>query len=102
MDGIDLGFARKPDDVCNVEVGLNRTFALAHKITLIGLEPMQRKPVLIGINGNRPDTEFSGGAKHADRDFTAICDEYTFDLSVHHFVPNSNLWSLANTLHFPI
>ena len=46
MNGVDARLDGDPHDVVDVEVGVDRTLALADEIALVRLGPMQREAVL--------------------------------------------------------
>lgn len=81
MDGIDLGGTGDVQDVVNVEVGLQGLPALAYQVALVGLEAVQRQPILARVDGHGTDTHLRGGAHYADGDFGAVGDQDGFDFS---------------------
>ena len=72
MDGVDALLQRQRDNALDVEIGLHRTFAFAHQVGFVGLEPVQGQAVFLGIDGHRAQAQFVGRAQDADGDFTAI------------------------------
>ena len=52
---------------------------VADLVGLVGLEPMLRVAVLVGIDGDRADAEFVGRAKRADRDLAAVGHQHFGD-----------------------
>ena len=80
MDGIHAVALRHFDDGRDVEVRPDR-FAAGRRTNqerLVGLEPVQREPVFVAVDGHRLQAELSGGAKNADGDFRAVGDEEFF------------------------
>jgi hypothetical protein len=69
MDGVHLGLARHPQNLVNRKIGLDRAFSLADLIGLVGLEAVEGKLVLLGIDGHGRDAQFRGGAENADGNF---------------------------------
>lgn len=63
MDGIDLGDTGDAQDVVNVEVGLQGLPALAYQVALVGLEAMQRQPILARVDGHGADVHISEAAR---------------------------------------
>ena len=78
MDGVDALFRGQRDDALDIQIGLDRPFAFADQIGFVGLETMQAEPVFLGIDGDRAQPEFVGGAQDADRDFAAIQGQQFF------------------------
>src|SRR5262249_6859209 len=72
MDGIDLVLLGQRDDAVDVEVGAQRLPRRPDAISLVRLEAVQRKPILMRIDGHRAYAQLMGRAKHADGNFTAI------------------------------
>ena len=75
VDGVDTGVARDAQDVLAVQVGRQRLLAFADEVTLVGLEAVQRLPVLLGVDGHGADTHLVGRAHDADRDFGTVGDQ---------------------------
>ena len=75
MDRIGARLARDPQDVRNIEVGLDGALALADQIGLIGLGAMQAEAVFLRIDRDRLDVELVGRAHDADGDLAAIGDQ---------------------------
>ena len=71
----DAGVARNPQYVLAGQVGGQRLLALTHEVTFVGLEAVQRLPVLLRVNGHGADTHRAGGAHHADRDLGTVGDQ---------------------------
>ena len=65
-----------PDDFRNRQIGRDRPHALADAIGLVGLEAMQRKLVLFGIDGDGALAEFGRRAHDADGDLAAVGNQY--------------------------
>ena len=79
VDRVDMRLVGDADDVGDVEVGLDRTLAVAHEIALVGLGPVQREAILPGVDRDRADAELVRGAHHADRDLAAVGDQEALD-----------------------
>ena len=79
MDGITVCFTCDTDDVCNVEVSLDRPLAVANEVAFVGLETVQGEAVLPGIYGDRADAEFVRGPHDPDRDLAAVGDQQPLD-----------------------
>ena len=54
--------------------------AAADHIAFVGFEAMQGEAVFAGIDADRADPHFRGGATHPDRDLAAVGDEKLADL----------------------
>ena len=80
MNGVDLVLLRERDDRWNVQVRLDRLARLADEIGLVRLEAVQGVAVLMGINGDSPNPQLMGAAKHTDGNLAAIGDEQLGDL----------------------
>ena len=74
MNRIDVMVPRDSDDLVDRKICLQSPPALADLIGLIGLEAVQGKPVLPGIDGKRPNPQLGRGAKYPDGDLGAIGD----------------------------
>jgi hypothetical protein len=70
---------RDADDVVDVEIGIDRAFAIAHQVAFICLGSMQREAVFARVNGDGSDPELGRRAHNANRDFTAIRVEQALD-----------------------
>ena len=81
MNGVHALLPRQRDDALDVEVGLHGPFAFAHQIRFVGLEPVERQAVFLGVNGDRAQTQFIGRAQNTNGDFTAIEGENFFHFS---------------------
>jgi hypothetical protein len=75
MNCIHAFFFRERDDSRYVQIGLNRTLACADLVGFVGLETMQRQPILLRIDGHGPQPEFVRGTKDANGDFAAVGSE---------------------------
>lgn len=75
MDGIDFLLHREFNDAVDIEICLDRAFALSDEIGFIGFEAMQTEAVFLGVNSDGAKAELVGGAQNADRDFTTIESE---------------------------
>ncbi len=65
------------DQCWDVQIPLDRQppFGRADQIRLIGLEPVQREAVFVGVDRDGPQSQLGGGPKHANGDFTSIGDK---------------------------
>jgi hypothetical protein len=54
-------------------------------VRLVGLQPVQRIPVLVREDGDRPRAQLIGGTKRPDRDLAAVRDKH---LAEHSGVPS--------------
>ena len=53
------------------------------QVGFVGLEAVQREPVLLGVDGDGAQAEFVGGPEDADRDFAAVeCEELLQTFSI--------------------
>ena len=59
--------------------------ALTDLVGLIGLEPVQGVPILVGVDRDSAGSEFDGGPEGSDRDLATVCYQ---DLAKHH----TSLW----------
>ena len=81
MDRVGAREFRDADHLVDRQIALDRAqvalqmVATAHLIALVGLEPVQRKLVLLGPDCDRLDAEFVGRAKDTDGDFGPVGDE---------------------------
>ena len=73
---------RQGDDALDIEIGLDRAFALADQVGFVGLEAVQGEAVFLGIDGDGAQAEFVGRAQNADGDFAAIQSEKFLHLEV--------------------
>ena len=72
MNGINaFGFGQR-DNSRNVQISLDRAFAGADLIGLVGLETVERKAIFLRIDGHGAQAEFVGRAKDANGDLAAI------------------------------
>ncbi len=83
MDGVAARLARHPDHLGDRQIGRDRPQPGADTIGLVGLEPVQRELVLLGIDRDRALAELVGGAQDADGDLAAVGDQDLFE----HWVP---------------
>ncbi len=72
IDGIGPGLEGGVDDQFMIEVGPDRMAPLPDLIGLVGLDPVQRPPVLPGVDGHRPDAELGGGPERSDGDLAPV------------------------------
>ena len=63
------------DDLADRQIRAHGVPDVADLVGLVGLEPMQRIAILVGIDRHRADAHLVGGAEGADRDLTAVCDQ---------------------------
>ena len=80
MDRIGAALAGDTDDFLDAQVGGDRAEPLADAIGFVGLETVQGKLVLLGIDCDRTLAQLVGGAHHADGDFSAVGDEDFLEL----------------------
>ena len=66
---------RERHDALDIEIRAHRPLPLAHAISLVGLEAVHRKLVLLRINRDRAQTEFRRRTHDTDGDFGAVRDE---------------------------
>ena len=77
MDRVDFFLFRQSDDSGVVQIRLDRTFAFADEVGLIGFESVQREPVFVRVDRNRAEAEFIRGAEYTDSDFASVqCEEF--------------------------
>ncbi len=81
MHAVGSGFPSHAQDRANIQIRSQRLAGLAHRIALVGLEAMQGKPILVGVDRNRGDAEFGGRSHHADGNLAAIGDQQFGDLA---------------------
>ena len=72
MDGVHIVAPGQVDNAGNIEVGANRLALLADAISFIGLEAMQGKTILVGINGHRAHAQLMRRAEDANGDLATI------------------------------
>ena len=75
MDRVGPVLARHPKHFVDAEIGLDGTHAAADEIGLVGLEPVQREPVLLGIDRDGPDAELDRGAQRPNGDLAPVGDQ---------------------------
>ena len=79
MNGIDLPILRQRDQCVDIEIRADRLAGMADEIGLVGLQPVQGEPVLVGIDGDGPNAQLVPRPEDPDGDFTAIGDEKSSD-----------------------
>ena len=79
VNGVGLGLLGDPQDLGNAEIGFDRPQSGTDPIGLVGLEAVQRQPILLGKDGNRLQAELIGGAENADGDFGSVGDKHLGD-----------------------
>ena len=52
-----------------------RRFGRADQVRLVGLEPVQAEPVLVGVNRDRAEPQFGGRPKHPNGDLRPVGNE---------------------------
>jgi len=67
------------DNGLHRQVATHRVPRLADLVGLVRLEPVHRIAVFIGVDRNRVDSEFIGGAERADGDLSAVGDQHFGD-----------------------
>ncbi|HZS11080.1 MAG TPA: hypothetical protein VFA38_02450 [Nitrospirales bacterium] len=75
MNRIDLIVLGDSNDLIDRKIRFKRTLPLADLIGLVGLEAMQRKLVLLGIDSKRPKPQLGRCAKDPDGDLGPIGDQ---------------------------
>jgi hypothetical protein len=60
MDGIDFMTAGQSHDPGNIEIGTDRLTGFADRVGFIGLEPVQREPILVRVDGDSADAKLVG------------------------------------------
>ncbi len=75
MNHVHPALAGEADDALDIEVGADGTLAPAHHVGFVGLEPVDGKPVFLGVDRDGAHAEFRGGAEDTDGDFAAVGDE---------------------------
>jgi|GEM_PF-6670344 len=79
VNGIDPGRARDAQDVFGVEVSRQWLLAFADQITFIGLEAVQRLPVLLRVDAHGANAHLGRSAHDADRYLGSVGDQYRSD-----------------------
>jgi trehalose synthase len=79
VDGVGADLSRQRDRRLDVEVGAHRPAGLADRVRLVGLDPVERRAVLVRVHRDGADPELGRGAHHADRDLPAVGDEHRDD-----------------------
>ena len=72
VDEGDPLFLREVDDALDVEVGADRPLFLAQAVGFVGLEAMAREAVLLGVDGDGAQPQFSCGAEDPDGNLAAV------------------------------
>ena len=81
MNRIHALFLRQSDDAFDVQISSKRPFILVQFVSLIRLEAMRAKAVLLRINAHRFQPKFCSRPHHADGDFRAVRDHQFFDVA---------------------
>jgi hypothetical protein len=77
MNGVDAVLDRHRDDRLDVQVRTDR-FAAARRSDqerFVGLETVQRKPIFVAVDRDRPEAELGCRPEAADGDLRAVGDE---------------------------
>ena len=75
MDRLTAGGKRRGNDVLHIQVAVRR----ARRTNADGLVRdlrVQRLAVGLGVNGHRNHAQIAAGLNDADRDLTAVCNQY--------------------------
>ena len=72
VDRVRTRFDGDANDLVDVEVGPHGVTFFADPVGLVGLQPVQRVPVLVREHRDGPCAELIGGTERADRDLSAI------------------------------
>src|SRR5262249_22630758 len=83
MDRVDLLLPRELDDRGDVQIAADRLARLADRIGLVGLEAVDREPVLVRVDRHCPDAELVGRSEDPDRDLASIGHQQLADLGHH-------------------
>jgi hypothetical protein len=75
MNRIDTRFTRDAQNVRDIEVGVDRAFAFADQVRLVGLGTMQTETIFLRVDRDRRDGQLVGGTHYAYRDLAAIADQ---------------------------
>ncbi|GAB7302805.1 hypothetical protein MAFF212519_06560 [Clavibacter michiganensis] len=75
VDGVGAALERHADDLVDIEVRPDGVALLADEVRLVRLQPVQRVPVLVRVDGDRAGAQLDGGPERADRDLPAVGDE---------------------------
>ena len=75
MDRIDLGFARDPQDILDIEIGLDGPLVTADEIGFVRLGPVQGETVLLRIDRHRAQPELVRGSHDANGDLATVGDK---------------------------
>ena len=80
MDGVHVVFLCDADDVIDVQVCFDRTFAAAYQVRFVRLVAVQGQCIFFRENGDGTDAQLGAGTEHADGDFATVCYEDGLDL----------------------
>ncbi len=72
MDGVDARFLGDAQDFRDRQIGFDRSETGTDLIGLVGLEAVQRQPVLLGEDGDRPEAQLVGSAEDANGNFGSV------------------------------
>jgi len=86
MDGLGPGLAGDAHHLLDGEIGLDRPLALADQIGFVRFEAVERKLVMLRIDGDGGNSQLGGGAKDADRDLPPVGHEQTAEM-LHESLP---------------
>ena len=81
VDGVGAALSGDADDLVDIQVGAHRMPRLADLVGLVGLQPVQRVAILVGIDSHGAGPEFEGRSEGSDRNLAAVCYQ---DLAEHH------------------
>ena len=87
VDGVGARLLRDADDLRDIEVRTNGMPRLADLVRLVGLQPVQRVPVLERVDRDRLRADLDGGTERANGDLTAIGNQ---DLREHASLSDRN------------
>ena len=82
MDRIGTSLAGYPDHARNIEIGLDRPFAFANEIGLVGLEAVKREAIFTGVDCDGAEAQLSCRAKHANGNLAPVGDQKLADFLV--------------------
>src|SRR5690606_39788490 len=63
VNRIHLGRLSDPDDVRDIQIGIDRRFTGTDEIAFVRLHPVQRETILLRIDGDRANAELSRDRK---------------------------------------
>src|SRR5690606_41463781 len=75
VNRIHLGRLSDPDDVRDIQIGIDRRFTGTDEIAFVRLHPVQRETILLRIDGDRANAELSRRSHNADRNLAAVGDQ---------------------------